>query len=435
MIRKKREGEALSEKEIRQFVEGLSDGSLPVEQIAALAMAICLQGMSTQETHWLTQYMTRSGEVLSWSDYELDGPIVDKHSTGGVGDKVSLVLAPILAACGACVPMISGRGLGHSGGTLDKLSAIPNYNITPSLVEFQKAVKSVGCAIVGQTKDLAPADGRLYGVRDVTATIESIPLITASILSKKAAAGLSSLVMDIKVGSGAFMSDMTQARHLGQSLVSTAKLLSLQCHALITDMNQVLGTTAGNALEVQEAVGFLRDEERDPRFYDVVMSLCSEALYLSGLAESLDVGRTMAEAALSSGAGVECFGKMVHQLGGPTDFVDHWKNHLPQAPVIQPVYPQNAGYVHYMDTKDIGMAVVELGGGRKKMSDVLDLSVGFSQVVGIGDYVDNQQPLAMVHAKDKDQAGDAATALRGACLLSDGQNGRQQLIYDRLVPN
>ena len=435
IIRKKRDGESLNEQEIRHFVEGLSDGSLPVEQVAALAMAICLNGMTFRETQWLTQFMTESGEVLTWSDQALDGPTVDKHSTGGVGDKVSLVLAPLLAACGAYVPMISGKGLGHSGGTLDKLSAIPGYNIAPSLEVFRRVVKSAGCGIVGQTQDLAPADGRLYGVRDITATVESIPLITASILSKKAAAGLSGLIMDIKVGSGAFMADLDQAKALGQSLVATAGPLGLKCHALITDMNQVLGSTAGNALEVQEAVRFLANETMDARLLEVVLRLCAEALYVSGLARTLEEGRAMGESALSSGQALQHFEQMIGELGGPRDFAQRWDTYLPRAPVIQPVYSDRSGYLSHMDVKGVGMAVVDLGGGRKKLNDELDLSVGFSDFVGLGSVVDGQQPLAMVHAPDEDSARCASNALRESCVLSEDPPAvTTKLVYDQLVP-
>ena len=265
IIRQKRDSEELGENAIRRMVVGIADGSVSDSQIAAFAMAVYLNGMTNTEQATLTHAMTHSGRVLDWSGAALDGPIVDKHSTGGVGDKVSLILAPIAAACGAVVPMISGRGLGHSGGTLDKLQAIPGYNATPSLDEFMKITQKVGCSIIGQTGELAPADKRLYAIRDVTATVESFPLITASILSKKLAAGLGGLVMDVKFGSGAFMTDAGRARALAENIVAVAGESGVPTRAVLTDMNQVLGRTAGNALEVMETIGFLAGNDREAR--------------------------------------------------------------------------------------------------------------------------------------------------------------------------
>ncbi|MDH3439450.1 MAG: thymidine phosphorylase, partial [Gammaproteobacteria bacterium] len=273
IIRKKRDGGELSSDEIAFFVAGLADGSIPAEQVSALAMAIFFNAMTAAESGKLTMDMAHSGTVLDWRDADLDGPVVDKHSTGGVGDKVSFLLAPIAAACGCYVPMISGRGLGHTGGTTDKVESIPGYNATPDFSLFRKVVRETGCAIIGQTEDLAPADRRLYAIRDVTSTVESVPLITASILSKKIAAGLDALVMDIKVGSGAFMPSLEKARELAGSIILTAGAAALKTHALITDMNECLGTTAGNALEIAESMRFLANEERDSKLNEVVMSL------------------------------------------------------------------------------------------------------------------------------------------------------------------
>ncbi|MEQ8207961.1 MAG: thymidine phosphorylase, partial [Woeseia sp.] len=283
VIRKKRDGGELSAEEIQCLVDGLADGSLPAEQVSALAMAIFLNSMSFDEAGLLTIAMAQSGSVLEWQDAGLNGPVVDKHSTGGVGDKVSFLLAPIAAACGCYVPMISGRGLGHTGGTTDKAESIPGYQATPDFALFRKVVASVGCAIIGQTADLAPADRRLYAIRDVTATVESVPLITASILSKKIAAGLDGLVMDVKVGSGAFMQSMSRAEELSRSIIGTAARAGLKTHAVITDMNEVLGYTAGNALEIAESVRYLRSEGTEARLDEVVRALTAQMLLLTGV--------------------------------------------------------------------------------------------------------------------------------------------------------
>ena len=335
VIRAKRDGRALADDDIAAFVAGIGDGTLSEGQAAAMAMAICLNGMSGAECVALTRAMTDSGRILEWPD--LGRPILDKHSTGGVGDKVSLVLAPIMAACGAAVPMISGRGLGHTGGTLDKLDAIPGYDTAPDIATFRRIVADAGCAIVGPTDDLAPADRRLYAIRDVTATIDSVPLITASILSKKLAAGLDGLVMDVKTGNGAFMTDLAAARGLADSIVTTAQGAGLPARALITDMNQVLGDAVGNALEVEEAVAYLTGVRREPRLHEVVAALCRELLLLGGLTESAAAAQAEFEKALDSGAAAESFQRMVAASGGPADFADRLERHLPRAPVVAPV--------------------------------------------------------------------------------------------------
>ncbi|MGF1609419.1 MAG: thymidine phosphorylase, partial [Kiloniellales bacterium] len=296
IIRRKRDGAALSEAEIAFMVEGLTSGALSEGQAAAFAMAVFFRGMERRECVALTKAMTRSGSMIDWSG--LGRPVLDKHSTGGVGDKVSLMLAPLLAACGAAVPMISGRGLGHTGGTLDKLEAIPGYDTTPGLERLRTVVAEAGCAIIGQTAELAPADRRLYAIRDVTATVESVPLITASILSKKLAAGLDGLVMDVKVGNGAFMAEPAAARELAESLVAVAGAAGLPTVALITDMNQVLGRSAGNALEVREAIDYLTGASRDPRLHEVTLALAVEALLLGGLAGDAETAQELLRDAL-----------------------------------------------------------------------------------------------------------------------------------------
>src|SRR3954452_5479477 len=319
VIRRKRDGHALSEQEIGFLVQGITDGGLSDAQVGALAMALFLRGMEASERVALTRAMRDSGSVLEW---DLDRPVLDKHSTGGGGDKVSLMLAPILAACGAAVPMISGRGLGHTGGTLDKLDAIPGYASTPSTEVIRRVVRDAGCAIVGQTADLAPADRRLYAVRDATATVESISLIVASILSKKLAEGLDALVMDVKTGSGAFMAAREDAEALARALVDVAAGAGLPTVALLTDMDSVLGTTAGNALEVREALDYLTGAARDERLHEVTAALAGPALAAGGLAGYEAAGREAAQQALDDGAAAERFAAMAHALGGPADLME-----------------------------------------------------------------------------------------------------------------
>ena len=417
VIRAKRDGRALPRDAVAAFVAGICDGTISEGQAAALAMAICLNGMTAPECVALTRAMTDSGRVLEWPD--LGRPILDKHSTGGVGDKVSLVLAPIMAACGAAVPMISGRGLGHTGGTLDKLDAIPGYDTTPDISTFQRIVADAGCAIVGPTEDLAPADRRLYAIRDVTATIDSVALITASILSKKLAAGLDGLVMDVKTGNGAFMTGMAAARELAHSIVTTARGAGLPARAIITDMNQVLGDTVGNALEVEEAVAYLTGVRREPRLHEVVTALCGELLLLGGLAEDVAVARAGIAKALDSGAAAESFQRMVAASGGPADFVDRHERHLPRAPVVMAAEVETDAWVVGADTRAVGMAALALGAGRMRADHPVDHSVGFSEVAGPGDRVGAGRPLALVHARTEGDAAEAVAALRSASELTD----------------
>ena len=432
VIRKKRDGGELSQDEIVFFVDGLADGSIPPEQVSALAMAIYLNSMSFEEAGWLTAAMASSGTVLDWSDQDLDGPVVDKHSTGGVGDKVSFLLAPIAAACGCYVPMISGRGLGHTGGTLDKIGSIPGYNATPDFDLFRKVVKDAGCAIIGQTAELAPADRRLYAIRDVTGTVESVPLITASILSKKIAAGLDALVMDVKVGSGAFMKTVERANELAQSLIRTAAVAGLKTRALITDMNEVLGTTAGNAVEIAESMEYLGNERREPRLDEVVLGLCAEMLLATGVEQDRDKAKARADAAVASGDAAEVFTRMVAALGGPRDFAGDYRRHLPAAAVLRPVPAGAAGYLAEVDAFAVGNAIITLGGGRRKQDDRLDLSVGFTDVLPIGTKVDRDTPLATVHAASADAAERAAELLRKACRIAEARPSPRPIVHRTL---
>ncbi len=413
VIRDKRDGGVLSDDEIQFFVDGLADESIPAEQVSALAMAIVFNSMTFDEASKLTLAMATSGTVLEWQDLHLDGPIVDKHSTGGVGDKVSFMLAPIAAACGCYVPMISGRGLGHTGGTTDKAEAIPGYNTAPDFATFRQVVKDVGCAIIGQTADLAPADRRFYAIRDITATIESVPLITASILSKKIAAGLDTLVMDIKVGTGAFMKTPDRARKLAESIIATAAKADLKTHVVVTDMNEALGRTAGNALEIDETLRYLRNEQREPRLDAVVLGLCAEMLFATGTEPDRDAAKKRCDDAVTSGRALQIFGKMVAALGGPTDFIENSSKYLAAAPIIRPVY--GAGYLTTVNTRGVGNAIIELGGGRHCVGEALDLSVGFSDIASIGTLLDDHTPLAVVHAASEADAEQAEALLLAAC--------------------
>jgi thymidine phosphorylase len=429
IIRKKRDGGALAADEIEALIQGLTAGSVSEGQAAAFAMAVFFRGLSVDERVTLTRAMTRSGTILAW---DLAGPVVDKHSTGGVGDTVSLALAPAAAACGAYVPMIAGRGLGHTGGTLDKLDAIPGYVSQPDLDTFRRAVREVGCAIIGQTADLAPADRRLYAIRDVTATVESLDLITASILSKKLAAGLQGLVMDVKFGSGAFMRDPADARALAESLVLVAGGAGLPTTALLTDMDQPLASAAGNALEVAYMLDYLTGARREPRFHEVTVALGAEMLLLGGLAPDAGVGRDRIEEAIASGSAAERFCRMVAALGGPGDLLEQPRRYFPRAPVVRAVHPDSPGIVQAIATREIGLAVVALGGGRTRPQDAIDHAVGFRDLAGVGERVDGERPLATVHARSEAEAEAAAEALRKAYSLSDRKPQSMPLIRDRI---
>ncbi|MGI3103595.1 thymidine phosphorylase [Vibrio alginolyticus] len=414
IIRKKRDGEVLTADEINFFIQGVANNTVSEGQIAAFAMTIFFNEMTMDERIALTCAMRDSGMVIDWSHMNFGGPIVDKHSTGGVGDVTSLMLGPVVAACGGFVPMISGRGLGHTGGTLDKLESIPGYNITPSNDVFGQVTKDAGVAIIGQTGDLAPADKRVYATRDITATVDNISLITASILSKKLAAGLESLVMDVKVGSGAFMPTYEASEELAKSIVAVANGAGTKTTAILTDMNQVLASSAGNAVEVREAVRFLTGEYRNPRLLEVTMASCAEMLVLGKLAENTEDARAKLMEVLDNGKAAECFGKMVAGLGGPADFVENYDNYLEKAAIIKPVYATETGIVSAMDTRAIGMAVVAMGGGRRVATDEIDYAVGFDEFIRLGEVADSDKPLAVIHARTEEQWEEAAKALRSA---------------------
>jgi thymidine phosphorylase len=430
VIARKRDGMTLEESEIRALVEGVSAGSVSDAQIAAFAMAVWFQGLDIAEQMALTLAMRDSGETLKWGG--LNGPLLDKHSTGGVGDLVSLVLGPLLAACGAFVPMISGRGLGHTGGTLDKLESIPGFHTTPDVAQFQDLVKKNGVAIIGQTAALAPADRRFYAVRDVTATVASIPLIVASILSKKLAEGLDGLVMDVKLGSGAFMREPNQAHTLAGEICRVSAQSGLPCTALITDMNLPLAWSAGNALEVHEAIDYLTGIGRHPRLDRVVRALSSEMLYLGGLAPNLDSGQAVVASALDSGAAAECFSRMVANQDGPSDLLDNPDRYLPSAPVCRPVFADETGYVKQIDTESVGLAVVQLGGGRRRAEDRIDHSVGLTDLCTANQELTIDSPIATIHATSELDWQLAAERLKSAVRLSPDRIEVPAVIRERV---
>lgn len=416
IIRRKRNKEVLSRDEINFFIRGVVNGDFADIQTAALTMAIFLNGFNKDETVDLTLAMRDSGDVLKW---DLPAPVIDKHSTGGVGDKVSLMLAPILAACGAFVPMIAGRGLGHTGGTLDKLDSIPGYNTLSSNESFVTTVKNVGCAIIGQTGNLAPADKKIYAIRDVCGTVESIPLITASILSKKLAAGLEYLVMDLKCGAGAFMENYDDAQKLARSIVDVANGAGTKTTAVITDMNSVLGYSVGNALEVKEAVEYLQGKNVNTRLDEVTRKLCRELLVSCKMCADENEAEHKVAEALSSGQALEKFSQMTAALGGPKDFVEKYNSYLPQAKIVRPVFAKTSGYVSKMAVRDIGMLLVGLKGGRVHPDQKLDYATGFTEFCQIGDYVDEHKPLAMVHAQSEEEYLAAADMLRELISVED----------------
>jgi thymidine phosphorylase len=430
VIRRKRDGQALSTDEVKDFIAGLTSGSVSEGQVAAFAMAVFFKGMAREEAVGLTLAMRDSGTVLRW---DLPGPVVDKHSSGGIGDNVSLYLAPMLAACGLFVPMISGRGLGHTGGTLDKLDSIPGYKTQPDLELFRRVTREVGCCIIGQTADLAPADKRLYGIRDVTATVESVPLITASILSKKLAAGLQHLVLDVKCGSGAFMASVEEARALATSLVAVANGAGLKTTALITDMDEPLAPVAGNALEVAHALHFLRGEATEPRVLDITLALGAELLVSTGRAAHTTVARDMLKATLTSGKALEHFDRMVIALGGPIGFGQSFQKQLAKAPIITPVFADTEGVVASIRTRDLGLAVIELGGGRRVATDVINHAVGLDQLLGKGERADRSRPLCIVHAQTAAECEMAKTIVKAAYNIAE-HGASQATVLVRINP-
>ena len=442
LIRKKRDGKKLNDSELAYIVRGMCDLNFTDAQLGAFAMAVVLKGLDMDERVSLTKHMMNSGQVLRWDDLNLNGPIVDKHSSGGVGDKVSLMLAPIVAACGAYVPMISGRGLGHTGGTLDKLESIPGYNVIPSETLFRDTVSNVGCAIIGQTSQLAPADQRLYSIRDVTATIESVGMITASILSKKLAAGLDALVMDVKTGNGSFCTTREMANEVAQSIVDVATGAELPTRCLITDMNSVLGHNVGNSVEVLECIEFLTSPTKaNPRLLKLTLDLAAHMIQISGLESDFNAAYLKAETALNNGMAAEKFAEMVSALGGPTDLLSNPLTHLTPTPIIKAIPAKKSGYVTSMDVRRIGLSLVSLNAGRIKSTDTIDHSVGLSGVVQIGQLVSVGDPLALAHVRNSNDVDFLQDELYNAIHITEdissnepSANVEDELIYDIITP-
>jgi thymidine phosphorylase len=425
-----RDGGQPAADDLRWFAAGLASGVVTDAQAGAFAMAVLLKGLSEEGRVALTRGMRDTGKVLAW---DLPGPVVDKHSTGGIGDCTSLLLAPALAACGAYVPMISGRGLGHTGGTLDKLEAIPGFRTALSEEALRKQMGGVKCAIVAASADLAPADKRLYAIRDISGTVESIDLITASILSKKLAAGLEALVLDVKCGSGAFMKTPERAEALARALVKTAQGAGCMTTALITDMSQPLATAAGNALEVIEVMETLTGTSVNTALWDLTVALGGEALALAGLAADPKDGEGRIAESLQSGQAAEIFGRMVAAQGGPADFVERWPDRLPSAPVVLEVPALQDGYVAAIDGEALGHAVVHLGGGRLREGDKVNPSVGLSDLAGIGEETGEGVPLAMVHAATEEAARAAVAAVQAAYRIVPDLPDEPALIQKRIA--
>ncbi len=434
IIRKKRDGQELSPAEIAAFVQGVTTGNVTDSQIAALAMAVFFNDMSVAERVALTCAMRDSGRVLDWQTLNLPGPLVDKHSTGGVGDLTSLLLGPMVAACGGFVPMISGRGLGHTGGTLDKLDAIPGYNTAPDISAFRRVVRDAGVAIIGQTAQLAPADKRIYAVRDVTATVESVAMITASILSKKLSEGLDALVMDVKVGSGAFMPTFQKSLELAESIVNVGNGAGMKTVALMTDMSQSLAPCAGNAIEVRCAIEYLTGKQRPTRLHEVTMALAARLLLVAGLARTEAEARAKLLQALDSGCAADRFARMVSGLGGPPDLLAAPDRHLADAPVVLPVMAAAGGYVHAVDCRGLGLTIISLGGGRHRPEDDIDRAVGMTDLAELGQHVEPGQPIAIVHARSEDAAQHAVASVLAAYHVAEEQTTLPPSVYRALPP-
>lgn len=429
IIRKKRDKISLSEDEVKLFVNGLTDNSFSDAQIAAMSMAIFQNGMTAEETVWMTHAMKNSGDTLEWQDIVDSDLVCDKHSTGGVGDKTSLLLAPILAACDLFIPMISGRGLGHTGGTLDKFDSIPGYNTKPDIDVFRQVVKDVGCAIIGQTSNLAPADKKLYSIRDIVGTVESLPLITSSILSKKIASGLKTLVLDVKVGNGSFNSTLEIAQNLAHSLVNVAKGAGLECEAILTDMNQVLGRSAGHSLEVIECIEYLTSSKRDSKLETITNELASSILMMIkniSKEESLKQINTV----LANGKAAEKFERMINALGGSNSFLSTYKKELSNNTFVQDIYLEKQGWIKEIKTRDLGLLLIELGGGRKQVDDKINYHVGYDNVLGIGECVDSSTPVIKVYANSKDDFNKVKNSIINCFIVSGQEVKETESIYE-----
>ena len=429
IIRKKRDKFSLSEEEVNLFVKGLTDNSFSDAQIAAMSMAIFQNGMTAEETVWMTHAMKNSGDTLEWQGMVNSDLVCDKHSTGGVGDKTSLLLAPILAACDLFVPMISGRGLGHTGGTLDKFDSIPGYNTKPDINLFRKVVKDVGCAIIGQTSNLAPADKKLYSIRDIVGTVESLPLITSSILSKKIASGLKTLVLDVKVGNGSFNYTLEIAQNLAHSLVSVAKGAGLHCEAILTDMNQVLGRSAGHSIEVKECIEYLTSNKRDSQLETVTNELASSVLMMIKKISKKEALIKINEI-LDNGKAAEKFEMMVNALGGSKSFLSTYKKELSHNMYAEDIYLGKQGWIKEIKTRELGLLLIELGGGRKQVDDKINYHVGYDNVLGVGSVIESLTPVIKVLANSKDDFDKLKELIKNCFIISDHEVKKSQNIYE-----
>ena len=429
IIRKKRDKLSLTEEEVKLFVNGLTDNSFSDAQIAAMSMAIFQNGMTDEETVWMTHAMKNSGDTLEWQDIVDSDLVCDKHSTGGVGDKTSLILAPILAACDLFVPMISGRGLGHTGGTLDKFDSIPDYNTNPDINVFRQVVKDVGCAIIGQTSNLAPADKKLYSIRDTVGTVESLPLITSSILSKKIASGLKTLVLDVKVGNGSFNSTLEIAQNLAYSLVNVAKGAGLECEAILTDMNQVLGRSAGHSLEVKECIEYLISNKRDPQLEIVTNELTSSILMMIKKITKEESVKQI-NTVLDNGKAAEKFERMIHALGGSKSFLNTYEKELSNNMYTKDINLGKQGWIKEIKTRELGLLLIELGGGRKQVDDKINYHVGYDNVLGVGESIDGSTPVIKVSANSKDDFDKVKNSIINCFVVSDQEVKKSQNIYE-----
>jgi pyrimidine-nucleoside phosphorylase len=430
VIRKKRDGLSLSREEIEFFIAGITNGRVADYQVSALLMAIYLNGMNDAEQQALTEAMLNSGNILDFTD--IPKPKADKHSTGGVGDKTSIIIAPLVAACGVCVPMISGRGLGHTGGTLDKLESIPGYRVNLSATEFKQVLDQVGYAMAGQTAELAPADKKMYALRDATSTVESIPLIVASIISKKGAAGLDAMIIDVKVGNGAFMREESRAEALAHALVSTGNSCGIKTRALLTDMNQPLGGMVGNSLEILECINLLRREANEAArpVLDLSMELCAHMLVLANVDETIEAAHERLDKVLKSGKALECLQKNVAAQGGDPRVCDAPQDFLPLVSETVKVESPRSGFITRVDTTEIGHAIAAIGGGRVRIEDTVDPTVGFTSELKLGDQVRAGDAIGVVYCGDSDAAAEAARRIQAAYEIGDAPMQLPQLVKE-----
>ena len=433
VIRKKRDGISLSREEIDFFIAGVTSGRIADYQVSALLMAIYLNGMNQSEQQALTEAMLNSGNILDFSD--IPKPKADKHSTGGVGDKTSIIIAPLVAACGVCVPMISGRGLGHTGGTLDKLESIPGYRVALSATEFKQVLDNVGYAMAGQTAELAPADKKMYALRDATATVEAIPLIVASIISKKGAAGLDAMIIDVKVGNGAFMREEARAKDLAHALVSTGNSCGIKTRALLTDMNQPLGRAVGNSLEIQECIEILRGEANEAArpVLDLSLELCAQMLMLANVDQNLEAAHARLNDVLASGKALECLRSNIAAQGGDPRVCDAPGSFLPLVSETVKVESPRSGFITRVDTTEIGHAIAAIGGGRVRIEDTVDPTVGFTSELKLGDEVRAGDAIGIVYCADAAAAAGAARRIQASYEIEDAPLGERPKLVKEIV--